>query len=65
MKLETYRLLKEPDKSIILHHETKSFSFWHHHPEYELVLIIKGDIDNTAKLLKYHLDKIEIKKEDY
>lgn len=42
MKLETYRLLKEPDKSIILHHETKSFSFWHHHPEYELVLIIKG-----------------------
>ena len=42
MKLENYRLLKEPDKSFIVHHEIKSFSFWHHHPEYELVLILKG-----------------------
>ncbi|MBK9391196.1 MAG: helix-turn-helix domain-containing protein [Bacteroidetes bacterium] len=42
MKLENYRLIKDPDKSFILHHETHSFSKWHYHPEYELVLIKKG-----------------------
>jgi AraC-like DNA-binding protein len=42
MKLENLRLSKEPDKSFIIHHEIKSFSHWHHHPEYELVLILKG-----------------------
>jgi AraC-like DNA-binding protein len=42
MKLENFRLLKDPDKSFIVHHETHSFSRWHYHPEYELVLIKKG-----------------------
>jgi quercetin dioxygenase-like cupin family protein len=42
MKLENLRLPQEPDKSFIIHHETQSFSQWHHHPEYELVLILKG-----------------------
>lgn len=42
MKLETLSMLKDPDKSFIIHHETKSFSYWHHHPEYELVLILRG-----------------------
>ena len=42
MKLETLSMLKDPDKSFIIHYETKSFSYWHHHPEYELVLILRG-----------------------
>ncbi len=42
MKSENYRLLKDPDRSFILHHETVSFSSWHNHPEFELVLIIEG-----------------------
>lgn len=43
MRLENYRLLKDPDRSFILHHETQGFSRWHHHPEFELVLIVKGN----------------------
>jgi AraC-like DNA-binding protein len=42
MKLENYRLLKDPGRSFILHHETQGFSNWHHHPEFELVYIVKG-----------------------
>lgn len=42
MRSENYRLLKDPDRSFILHHETVSFSIWHNHPEFELVLILKG-----------------------
>jgi AraC-like DNA-binding protein len=42
MKLENYRMMKDPDRSFILHHETQGFSNWHHHPEYELVCIING-----------------------
>jgi AraC-like DNA-binding protein len=42
MKTENYRMLKDPDRSFILHHETLSFSGWHNHPEFELVLILKG-----------------------
>ena len=42
MKLEHFRLIRDPDKSFIIHHEIRSFSSWHHHPEYELVLILKG-----------------------
>lgn len=42
MRLENYILIKDPDRSFIIHHEIQSFSSWHHHPEYELVHIIKG-----------------------
>lgn len=42
MKLESTRLLQDPDKSFIVHLENKSFARWHHHPEVELVLILNG-----------------------
>jgi hypothetical protein len=42
MKIANIRLLQEPDKSFIVYKETNPFSQWHHHPEYELVLITKG-----------------------
>jgi AraC-like DNA-binding protein len=42
MRLENYILIKDPDRSFIIHHEVQSFSNWHHHPEYELVFIKKG-----------------------
>ena len=35
-------MLKDPDRSFILHHEKHSFSSWHYHPEYEMVLILNG-----------------------
>ncbi len=42
MKIANIRLLQEPNKSFIYYKETNPFSLWHHHPEYELVLITKG-----------------------
>ena len=42
MKIETVRLFKEPGSSFVYHHETDDFDIYHHHPEYELVLILKG-----------------------
>lgn len=42
MKVKLGRLVQGPDKSFIVHKENISFVPWHHHPEYELVLIIKG-----------------------
>ena len=42
MKTSEVRLFQEPDQSFIYHHETEDFSVYHHHPEYELVLITKG-----------------------
>jgi AraC-like DNA-binding protein len=42
MKIANIRLLQEPDKSFIYYRENNPFSPWHHHPEYELVLIKKG-----------------------
>ena len=42
MKIAKIRLQQETDKSFIFHHETYPFAPWHHHPEYELVLILKG-----------------------
>jgi len=41
-KAANIRLIKEPDKSFIVYHEKNIFSPWHQHPEYELVLILKG-----------------------
>ncbi|MGD0342132.1 MAG: AraC family transcriptional regulator [Bacteroidales bacterium] len=42
MKVADIRLLQEPNKSFIYYRESNPFSQWHHHPEYELVLITKG-----------------------
>jgi len=42
MKIAQLRLQPETDKSFIVHHEISPFAPWHHHPEYELVLILKG-----------------------
>lgn len=42
MKIANIRLPQEPDKSFIVYKEINPFSQWHHHPEYELVLITKG-----------------------
>ena len=43
MEVAELRLLKEPDKSFIVHDEKAPFAPWHHHPEYELVSILKGN----------------------
>lgn len=56
MKSENYRLLKDPDRSFILHHETVSFSNWHNHPEFELVLILKG---TGKRLVGDYIDRFE------
>jgi len=42
MKISEIRLFKESDRFFIIYHEKKPFSPWHHHPEYEFVLIKKG-----------------------
>ena len=56
MKLENIRLIKDPDKSFIVYHETQPFSPWHHHPEYELVLIIKG---KGKRMVGDHVDRFK------
>jgi AraC-like DNA-binding protein len=42
MKIAKLRLQQETDKSFIVHHEFHPYAPWHHHPEYELVLQLKG-----------------------
>jgi AraC-like DNA-binding protein len=42
MKLAKLRLQQQTDKSFIVHNEYYPFAPWHHHPEYELVLVLKG-----------------------
>jgi AraC-like DNA-binding protein len=42
MKVSKISLQKEAYKSFIVHTEKDPFTPWHHHPEYELVLIVKG-----------------------
>lgn len=56
MKIAKLRLIKEPNRSFIIHRETDPFTPWHHHPEYELVLIIKG---RGKRLVGDHIDRFE------
>lgn len=56
MKIATIRLLQEPNKSFIVHNERSPFAPWHHHPEYELVLIIKG---RGRRMVGDHVDRFE------
>ena len=56
MKLGNTKLPQDPDKSFIVHHETKSFARWHHHPEYELVLILNG---KGKRMIGDYIDRFE------
>ncbi len=60
MKVSTISLQKDPYKSFIVHTEKDPFTPWHHHSEYELVLIIKGKGkrmvgDNVSRFFKNDL----------
>jgi AraC-like DNA-binding protein len=56
MKAVEIRLLKEQDQSFLLYHETNPFSRWHYHPDFELVLIIKG---SGKRMVGDHIDRFE------
>ena len=56
MNVSEIRLFKDPEKSFIVYHERDLFSPWHHHPEYELVLIIKG---KGKRMVGDHIDRFE------
>ncbi len=56
MKVAKIRLRQDPYKSFIVHNEKDPFTPWHHHPEYELVLIMKG---KGKRLVGDHVDRFE------
>jgi len=56
MKLENIRIFQEQDKSFIVYHETQPFTRWHHHPEFELVLIIRG---KGRRIVGDHIDQFK------
>lgn len=56
MKIAKLRLVQEPNKSFIVHKETDPFTPWHHHPEYEIVLIVKG---KGRRMVGDHVDRFE------
>lgn len=56
MKIAKIRLIQQPNKSFIVHNERSPFAPWHHHPEYELVLILKG---KGKRMVGDHVDRFE------
>jgi AraC-like DNA-binding protein len=58
MKIAKLRLQQETDKSFIFHHEKHPFTPWHHHPEYELVFILKG---KGKRMVGDNVDRFEEK----
>ncbi len=56
MRIPETRLFRTPDQSCIFHHERARFYSWHHHPEYELVLIMKG---KGIRMIGDHIDRFE------
>jgi AraC-like DNA-binding protein len=56
MQVAKIRLRQEPYKSFIVHNEKDPFTPWHHHPEYELVLIVKG---KGKRLVGDHVARFE------
>lgn len=56
MKPVEIRLLKEQNQSFLFYHETRPFSRWHYHPEFELVLINKG---NGKRMVGDNIDRFE------
>lgn len=56
MKIENIRLIKDQDTSFIVLHDKNGFAPWHQHPEYELVLILKG---KGKRMIGDHIDSFE------
>lgn len=56
VKAASIRRIKEPDKSFVVYHEKNIFAPWHQHPEYELVLVIKG---RGKRMIGDHIDHFE------
>ncbi len=56
MKIAKLRLVQEPNKSFIVHTELDPFTPWHHHPEYEIVLIVRG---KGRRVVGDHVDRFE------
>jgi AraC-like DNA-binding protein len=54
MKVREVRLFKSPETSFIFYHEQDEFTDWHHHPEYELVIILKGE---GIRLIGDHIER--------